>query len=156
MLREVIAAITMSLLGMVSGRLCPMPDTSYLKGRPPGYVYGIVWPILYGLLGIIGSNLWKVPDVVSRVLFVFMVAFTLAWPSVISCPKGMSTKQQHTRWAIGFVMIGLMLLTGTMLLVSMLVFGQHGYVVLAIIPYIVWLLMACLLNYDLLKFSSNQ
>lgn len=41
------------------GKKCPMDDRApKSKTAPPGYVFGIVWTILYALLGYVVARLW--------------------------------------------------------------------------------------------------
>lgn len=49
---EIILAAIPAILGYTASALCKMPKSSNIPFRPPAWVFGVVWPILYILLGI--------------------------------------------------------------------------------------------------------
>ncbi|MEO0412104.1 MAG: TspO/MBR family protein [Pseudomonadota bacterium] len=56
--------------------------------NPPGYVFGIVWPILYTLMAIATWLIWQAPATPQRqralTLFGVQLAFNYAWPFMFS------------------------------------------------------------------------
>ena len=70
-----INAITLVLLTLIVGSLASTntgTDTWYLglvksNLNPPGYVFGIVWPILYLLMGI---TIWRTYSVIKNLFYV--------------------------------------------------------------------------------------
>ncbi|MFL2722167.1 MAG: TspO/MBR family protein [Gammaproteobacteria bacterium] len=70
-----INAITLVLLTLIAGSLASTntgTDTWYLglvksNLNPPGYVFGIVWPILYLLMGI---TIWRTYSVIKNLFYV--------------------------------------------------------------------------------------
>jgi len=78
------------LIGYIVSAKCKMGKNSgkTVKFRPPGYVFGIVWPILYILLGLSwinsikgNKNIW-----IDRLFFVLSSLLAL-WILVYSCRK---------------------------------------------------------------------
>ena len=58
-----------------------------IKFRPPGYVFGIVWPILYILLGLSWINSeYKKDKIIDGLYFVLSTLLAL-WIVVYSCYK---------------------------------------------------------------------
>ncbi|MEP4078888.1 TspO/MBR family protein [Haloferula sp.] len=66
-LRIVICALTVILLGSLSGILSQSADRSWYQslikppGTPPGWVFGPVWTILYSLMGASFAIIWHLP-----------------------------------------------------------------------------------------------
>jgi tryptophan-rich sensory protein len=49
---------------------------------PPGYIIGLIWMILFGLLGYINYRLYKLKNKINfgNILVVFFILFSLAYP----------------------------------------------------------------------------
>ena len=139
----------MPVLGMLSGWVCKMPDTESLAGRPPGWVFGVVWPVLYTLMGLVGRSVFLKQNPLEMWLWGTVMASTLAWPAVVSCDS------KRGRWVAGMLLIAVNLIVGTMLLVSMVQHG-HGAVVLAIVPFLAWNSFAALLNWQLIREGARR
>ncbi len=71
--------------GYVLSMLCPTPrdEGSVLPQRPPSYMFGIVWPILYLLIGYSWMNSRK--DRISDIMHGILTAFLCIWIVVYSC-----------------------------------------------------------------------
>ena len=71
--------------GYALSMLCPMTrdEGSVLPQRPPSYVFGIVWPILYILIGYSWKNSRK--DRETDIMHGILTAFLCIWIVVFSC-----------------------------------------------------------------------
>ena len=119
--------------GFVVSKFCKMEKSGVtVKFRPPGYVFGIVWPILYILLGLswINSN----PSSNKKVeLLYFVLSSLLAyWIVVYAC-------QKNKRNAV-FIMLAIILNIG-ILMVQIPKKSQ-----LYLVPLGIWLLFALLIS----------
>ena len=119
--------------GFVVSKFCKMEKSGItVKFRPPGYVFGIVWSILYILLGLswINSN----PSSNKKVeLLYFVLSSLLAyWIVVYAC-------QKNKRNAV-FIMLAIILNIG-ILMVQIPKKSQ-----LYLVPLGIWLLFALLIS----------
>lgn len=103
-----------------------------IKFRPPGYVFGIVWPILYILLGLswIHSN-YKQIKIIDALYFILSSLLAL-WIIVYSCFKS-------KKGALFIMMLCILSIVFLMILIS-----TKSKLYLA--PLSVWLLYALLLS----------
>lgn len=121
------------LFPLISGYLtvffCPMNENSgkKVKFRPPPYIFGIVWPILYLLLG----YAWVSSK--ENTIWYFLLSISLCvWLIVYSC-------QNNKKSAI-FVLL-------TSILLSLFCYTiSKNLSKLLLLPLIVWLNFALLLN----------
>ena len=137
------------LLGTLSARwprcLCraPRPLTSPAALTPPGWVFGVVWTLLYLLLGVVLLRLTGrggapgpvgVVDRVGLALFVGQLALNLAWTSVYRCAS---------RQAAFFVLAAIVAATLSLAFWR----AARDPVSAALLgPYLAWLLAAAHLN----------
>ena len=119
--------------GFVVSKFCKMEKSGItVKFRPPGYVFGIVWPILYILLGLswINSN----PSSNKKVeLLYFVLSSLLAYWIVVYA------SQKNKRNAV-FIMLAIILNIGV-LMVQIPKKSQ-----LYLVPLGIWLLFALLIS----------
>lgn len=103
-----------------------------IKFRPPGYVFGIVWPILYILLGLswIHSN-YKQNKIIDALYFILSSLLAL-WIVIYSCFKS-------KKGALFIMMLCILSIVFLMILIS-----TKSRLYLA--PLSVWLLYALLLS----------
>ena len=111
--------------------------------QPPGYVFGIVWTTLYLMLGgylyrLVGKPSADGYKTVMLALFVLNMAINLLWTPTVNNLR---------KFVWGIYMIGVMILTGALLLA--LETDRTSRVLLA--PYLVWLLFALTLNIELAR-----
>lgn len=117
------------LSGYLTASFCPMKSNSgsNVKFRPPAYVFGIVWPILYLMLG----SAW----IFSKERTMFYLLFSLllsSWIVMFSCLKN----KKKASW--------ILLANVTMCIALMVVSKKQSQLLLT--PLLGWLLFALLMN----------
>jgi tryptophan-rich sensory protein len=104
-----------------------------VKFRPPGFVFGIVWSILYLLYGISWIIAFsKKKKIYIDVLYTLQAIFLIGWIVVYSC---LSDKTN-----------GIYVLLLNLLTVIMLMLMVNKISKMLLVPLAVWLLFALLLN----------
>jgi len=115
---------------------------------PPGWVFGVVWPILYALLGLSLAMVLHAKGAHNRtralILFGVQLALNLAWSPVF-----FAWHQIGPALSIIAAMIGL---TFALILVAWRIRVVAG---LLLYPYLAWLMFAGLLNYEILSRNPN-
>ena len=104
-----------------------------VKFRPPSFVFGIVWPILYILLGlswILASK--KINRIYVDIIFALLSVSLMLWTVVYSC---LSNK----KGGVYVLLLNILVLTIIIMLVPLK--SQ-----LMLVPLLIWLLFALLLN----------
>ena len=106
---------------------------------PPGWLFGVVWPILYALLGLaLAMVLAKPPSPRRRMalmLFLTQLALNLAWSPIFFAAHDIRLAN-----IVIFVMIGLAAAAGGQFLRIRTVAG------VLLIPYLAWLVFAATLS----------
>ena len=106
---------------------------------PPGWAFGVVWPILYVLLGLALALILAEPQSARRraglILFFVQLALNFAWSPVF-----FGAHQIRPALVIIVVMIGLAALAASQFRQIRLVAG------LLMLPYLLWLCFAAALN----------
>ena len=129
------------LSGLLSGSARGRFDAVAIQPEltPPGWVFPVVWSVLYALMGISAARIWRSPESSDRNrglnLFVAQLIFNFFW-SLIFFNAG----------AYGFAAIWLgilWLLTAAMILAFYRVDPPAAYLQ---IPYLLWLSFALYLN----------
>lgn len=130
------------LLGFGASMVCSVGKDSGVSvpQRPPPYVFGIVWPILYLL---IGYSLRETSDKLVIKLFGLQILLLTVWPIVFS-PDCLN----NIRLALYILPVIIGLTVGIMCLHD----KKLGTV--ALIPLLSWCMIAYLLNWDILKYSN--
>ena len=113
---------------------CRIKDAgNIVKFRPPGYVFSIVWPILYALFGlswITSHKMIRKPYI--DILFGLQAIMLTMWIVVYQC---MSDKKG-----------GIYVLLLNILLLTMIIIISVKKSQLMLVPLLVWLIFALLLN----------
>ena len=125
------------LLGFGASMVCPVSKNSgaYVAQRPPPYVFGVVWPLLYLL---IGYSLKVTNDTLVKKLFGVQIFLLTLWPVVFSDTCGNDVKSAlYLLPIIIGVTVGIMALHDK----------KMGVVVL--IPLLSWCMLAYLLNWEI-------
>jgi benzodiazapine receptor len=132
------------------------------KYNPPSYVFSIVWPILYLLIGIIYSfalyDSKCIPDSISKcgttvyykefkywIIPILALIFNFMYIPIFFGENGLFN---------GFIIIILSLVFAILTLIQFLLQSNYYnnmviYAILALLPYIAWLSFASYLSYDL-------
>jgi tryptophan-rich sensory protein len=99
--------------------------------NPPGYVFGIVWPILYLLMGIVAflaaERIWK--------LFIIQLILNAAWSWIFF---------YYQLPIIALLDIALLILINVMIVKNLRAFSRALF--LLYLPYLLWLCFAAFLN----------
>jgi len=142
----IIAIIVIELFGGLSGWLSnsgfgnPWFDSLDKPSfMPPGWAFGVVWPILYALLGIAVAMVIAQPPSPRRTfgltLFVVQLVLNFAWSPIFFAKHDLSL----AKWVI-FIMA----------IVAAAAAGQFWRIRMAagllLIPYLAWLVFAATLN----------
>lgn len=106
--------------------------------QPPGYVFGVVWTILYLMLGLYALRLLNSYDTFLFVMFVFNIVINLAWTPVVNNLRMFTT---------GIYMIATMITITLIMIVS----ENDKLNKALLIPYLSWLFFALLLNIELAR-----
>ena len=109
--------------------ICPMKKNSgiYIKFRPPSYIFAIVWPILYLLLGLA----WVISKK-NSIIYLILSLLLCYWLVVYSCQKNKNT--------------ALVVLLLSILLTLICYTVSKKISQLLLLPLIVWLNFAVLLS----------
>ena len=119
--------------GFVVSKFCKMEKSGItVKFRPPGYVFGIVWPILYILLGLSWINSNPSSNKTIELLYFVLSSLLAYWIVVYAC-------QKKKRNAV-FIMLAIILNIG-ILMVQIPKKSQ-----LYLVPLGIWLLFALLIS----------
>lgn len=142
----IVSVVAIEILGGASGWLSnsgygnPWFDALAKPGfMPPGYLFGIVWPILYALLGIALAMILAEPASDRRrmalILFFVQLALNFAWSPIFFAGHDIAL----AKWVI-FIMVALAAAAAGQF---MRIRAAAG---LLMIPYIAWLVFAATLN----------
>ncbi|WP_231865854.1 TspO/MBR family protein [Legionella fallonii] len=107
---------------------------------PPGWVFSIVWSILYVLLAVVGWALWRQRENIeirpALYFYTSQLLMNWAWTPLFF--------QLH--W-IGFSLIWILILTSLTFLTIYSIKNKNNEISLLLLPYFIWLLFATYLNY---------
>lgn len=131
------------ILGMGSGYFVSRKKIPKVKSylRPPSWLFGVVWPILYLLLGYSSYTIWNNSNVSMNnkqfYLFLYAIQVLLVmvwWPYFIYYPNKF------------FATTTLILLTIFAIIVTVLFFSISRVAGYCLIPYVIWLSFASFLT----------
>lgn len=109
---------------------------------PPSWVFGVVWPLLFTLLGVGLYLVWRADDPGRRLalgLFVGQMAFNVAWTPVFF-------RAQNLALALG--VIGALLVLATPTAVAFWRVDRRAGLLVG--PYLLWVAFAAVLSYRFL------
>lgn len=118
---------------------------------PPGYIFGIVWPILYILMSI---YIWIILDSLHQdkkillpiILYIIQLILNFIWTPVFFNTQGKQIK-------IAFILLFIIWLLVFIIIIisnnktSLLLIPYYNKASLLLIPYLIWLSFALYLNY---------
>jgi translocator protein len=142
----VMTVLSIELLGGLSGWLS---NSGYGNGwfdslqkpffMPPGWIFGVVWPILYALMGIALAMILALPPSPERrsalMLFFVQLALNFAWSPIFFAGHDISL----AKWVIFVMTVVAALASGKFMRLR----KPAG---LLLIPYLAWLVFAATLN----------
>jgi len=130
---ELIRLFYPMFVGYLVSLKCKMSKSrTTIKFRPPGYVFGIVWPILYILLGLSWINSEYKKDIIIDGLYFVLSTLLALWIVVYSCYKS-------KKGALSIMLLSILAIVFLMILIP-----TKSRLYLA--PLLVWLCYALLLN----------
>lgn len=107
--------------------------------NPPGWVFGVVWPMLYGLIAIAGHRLWQrryQPEMKPLlVLFITQMVMNWAWSFLFF--------GAHMLWVSCFWLIALVAVV-TILIIK--AWRKERISACLLLPYLMWVSFATYLN----------
>jgi len=147
---DLVALFIPLLIGFSTGNICDMPDSDHIKIRPPGWVFGVVWSIMYTIMGILLISVMGRVGAAGRApilvlsLFAAHAIHVFMWPTLFSCMK----KPKAALYVL-FGSIITALMVWSYMLLSAAKIGGDGidmYLPIIMVPYISWLCFAFVLN----------
>ena len=130
---EYLYLFTPAVTGFGTSALCKMDETSgeSVDFRPPGWVFGVVWPVLYLLIGISWIYASRKSNI-NNWFYILLTALLMSWIIVYSC-------RNNKKGAV-YILLG-------SIIVSLLCFSVGDKISkLCISPLIGWLLFAMIMN----------
>lgn len=121
-------------------------DNKTVFFQPPGYVFGIVWSLIYLLLGVylyllINQRKSNPYFKFMLIIYILNLILNLSWTPVVNV---------HKKYKIGIFMIALMILTG----LTLISIDDKRLNRTLLIPYVSWLFVALLLNVELARINK--
>lgn len=131
------------ILGVGSGYFVSRKKIPKVKSylNPPAWLFGIVWPILYLLLGYSSYLIWNTATIsmTSKQFYLFLYALQVIlvmtwWPYFVNYPNKL------------FSTATLILLTVFAIVVTILFYNVKAVAGYCLVPYVVWLSFASFLT----------
>ena len=145
-IKLIIWIITFELIGFSLSIMTEANIHSWYEGlnksilTPPGFVFSIVWSILYVLLAIAGWMIWQKRENIEMrpalYLYISQLLMNWAWTPLFF--------QLHL---IGYSLIWLLIMTFLTLLTIYSIKNKEKLVIYLLVPYFIWLIFATYLNY---------
>lgn len=140
------------IAGMISGYISMSGnEVEYIRPSftPPDYLFPIVWTILYILMGIASYRIWMKResinyDQMALILYFIQLIFNFFW-SIIFFKYGM----------LKFAFIWLLILLVLVILTTSKFFKIDKLAGWLMVPYIIWLSFAGILNYNIVKLNEK-
>lgn len=138
------------IIGTLIGRLNNYNKEEYNKLKkpnfqPPSYVFGIVWPILYLLIGISYYYVLKDKNYIYYVIPLIGLGFNFSYTPIFFGSKKYDSKKIY----LSFIIVILTLIFGILTLIEFYYIEKNKYYSYLLIPYILWLSFASILSYKI-------
>ncbi len=141
------------LLGGLSGYVSGSGDSDWYRAlqksplNPPGWVFGVVWPILYLLMGVAAAIVWRKVELprrrVAMTLFAVQLVVNLTWSPVFFALHMIGLAVLH----IGVLWVLVVLTINT--------FWHFSRVAACLmVPYLMWISFAAWLSYSVWQLNS--
>ena len=137
----IIALVVGTLSGLLSMNGMKIYEADVVKPSltPPGWLFPVVWTILYALMGISAAKIWLTPESRSRSkglnLYVAQLIINFFWSLIF-----------FNQQAFGFAAIWLLLLWILVALMIREFYKVDRKAAFLLIPYLIWLTFAAYLN----------
>ena len=104
---------------------------------PSGYVFGIVWPVLYVCLALVGYHIWqdKKSCFCLKIFFVLQMILNWSWTIIFFHCQAL---------LLSWITIGLMILLTAILLAN--TYKNKPYITILLVPYFIWICFAFYLS----------
>ena len=125
------------ILGFILSFFCKIEkiEGKQLKQRPPSYVFGIIWPILYIVLGYSWSKSLKKDVDILHGVCTFLLSL---WIVIYSCLK--------------MKKIGIYIIASTIsTVIAIISLHNHRLSKILLIPLLAWLIVAFQLNWNIVN-----
>lgn len=136
---SILIPLTVGAVSSFLGRTMMEPDFIQPTFSPPGYLFPIVWTILYILMGIssyliyISDSPWRTP---SLIIYAIQLVFNFFWSILFF---------RFSLYGLSFVW--LLMLIGFIIIMIYLFSKVRPLAAYLQIPYLLWCLFAAYLNY---------
>jgi tryptophan-rich sensory protein len=111
--------------------------------RPPGWVFGVVWPILFVLMAVSATIVWESPKTFWRKAFIYTFGFNLVCNSFWSA---LFFGFQEQVWAF----VDLFLIWASIIALMWFGWKVSKKAVWLLLPYLLWVTFAGTLSLDIL------
>lgn len=143
------------VLGTLSGRLAGSSETNPWFGAllkpeayPPGVVFGIVWALLYVMMGVAAALVWNARGAAGRglalALFLLQLVANLAWSPLFF--------RYHQILPAFWLIVVILVLAG---LATWRFAAVRRLAALLMLPYLVWLGFAAVLNWRIHELNPD-
>lgn len=126
---------------------CPVQKTAGINvvGRPPSYIFGIVWFILYLLIGYSWFNYQGKYVASIDIGFIVLIILLNSWIVIYSCYN----KNSNSLYSIllSILVIGILI---------MVLYKESIISSLLLVPLIIWLIFALMLNFQELNLTTEH
>lgn len=125
--------------GFLVGGLCPMKDSGAdINARPPAWVFGTIWPVLYLIVGYAWVTMSRHKSKIADPLFSMITILLTLWVYLYSCAK---RKRLALYVLVALVALGL----------AALKLCKDEMICIGLSVYVAWLLFAMQLNYTIVN-----
>ena len=131
---KLILVVIPILFGLITSFICPVSRESgrVVKITPPNYVFGIVWPILYFLIGISWYFITSENNIYLHIPYIVLLLLLFFWIIAYSC--------------YGNKLNGVYVLFFTLLTIIITMIVGNMYSRLFLSPLLVWIILAIFMN----------
>lgn len=145
------------IIGTLIGRLNNFDRKEYEKLKkpqfqPPSYVFGIVWPILYLLIGISYYYVLKDKNYKYFIIPLIGLGLNFSYTPIFFGSK----KYDNNKILLSFIIVILTLIFAILTFIEFYYIEKNKYYSYLLIPYILWLLFASVLSYSIYSLNKKN
>jgi len=132
--------------GYAAGALCPVGESAAaaIPARPPGWVFSVVWPLLYIAMGVAWVRS-RGTDPIIDVLFGLLTLLLVLWQYLYGC-------QGKQRQALYVLVAGIAAALATLVYAAQ----RERSAAYLLAPLVAWLVFATMLNYTQVNQAALQ